>query len=397
MTNDQSKLFELLLEVKKICDQNKIDYYLCEYLLTDAVLKGEITGTYHDFSIMMRADDVYKFIEAVDKIENREIDSLLNNGKFPGTYLRYVAKDTLYFPIYRYDKYKKFGFGINIKILKNVPKNKLKSKVNTFLESGIEINNNNVKPSKRRLPYLVFIKMLGIIGKENRGKLIFNSLNKVTNSQGKQKYLYYKPTLGKRKKYDIQIFNKTKKIKLNGIDFKIPDDQRYVDINIDKTKPTPFSTFGATYIIDQNISYEDYFKECKKQKFPKSFYRKRKKLLKKEEKIKPYRKYVNKCWDLLFRTRDRFELLELYEPQKSHILKLYSDNNFEELENILKDYIDMLYLYASKGLTIIFDPVIFEITMEILSQKGHMEIVRKCIKNAPKEHLIPLKVDLEIK
>ena len=47
------------------------------------------------------------FTKAVKEKENREIECLANNPKFPGTYMRYVAKDTLYFPIYRYKIYNK--------------------------------------------------------------------------------------------------------------------------------------------------------------------------------------------------------------------------------------------------------------------------------------------------
>lgn len=397
MTNEQKKLFELLLEVKEICDKNKIDYYLCEYLLTDAIQEGKITGTYHDFSVMIKADDLDKFITEVNKKENRELEGLFNNGKFPGTYFRYVAKDTLYFPIYRKGVYNKIGFAINIKVLKNAPKNRLKSKINTVLEAGIELNNNAHKLNFKRFICLSIVKVLGIIGSKNRGKLIFNALNNVKKADGRKSYMYYKPTMGERKKYPRAIFDKTKTIKLEGVDFKIPADQRYVSININISKKTPMSTFGSTYIIDETIPYEEFLKECKKKKFPKSFYKNRKKLLKKDEKITPYKKYVNKCWDLLYRTEDRFKLAEVYLPQKSNIINLYNNKRFDELEEILAEYIDVLNKYAAKGLCVVFDPIIFQITIDVIITKGNVALARKFIKYAPKEHLLPLNIDLGIK
>lgn len=397
MSDVQKKLFKLLLEIKKICEDNKIDYYLCENLLLDALKNEEITGTYHDFSIMIKADDVNEFINAVSKCENREIEGLINNKKFPGTYLRYVASDTLYFPIYRYGIYKKSGFGINIKILKNVPKNRIKSKLYTAMEAGIEILNNTIKMTPKRIICLCFVKTIGIMGGKNRAKFIFNSLNSVTAKNGRQKYMYYKPTLGKRVKYSRDIFVQNKTVKLNGKKFNIPADERFITINIgsvNKKVPTP--TFGATYIIDENIPYAKFLEECKKRKFPKSFYRKIKRLLKKDLKVKPYRSYVHKCWDLLYRTRDRFELWEKYMPQKSQIIDLYSRSQYEELGKILEEYLVSLELYASKGLGIVFDPVVFEITMELLIYRNQKDLARKYIKFAPKEHLIPLKDDLEM-
>lgn len=395
MSDVQKRLFKLLLEVKKICEDNKIDYYLCENLLLDAIQNQEITGTYHDFSIMLKADDVNKFIKACAKNENREVEGLINNKKFPGTYLRYVATDTLYFPIYRYGVYKKSGFAINIKILKNVPKNKIKSKMFTVMEAGIEILNNTIKLTPKRILCLAVVKFMGIMGGKNRAKFIFNSLNSVDSKHGQKKYMYYKPTLGRRVKYNREIFEKNKTIKLNGKKFNIPADERFITINlgnVNKKVPTP--TFGNTYIIDENIPYAEFLKECKDRKFSKSFYKKRKRLLKKDLKVKPYRNYVHKCWDLLYRTRDRFELWEKYMPLKAEIMDLYNRSKYDELENILKDYLVMLDLYASKGLGIVFDPIIFEITMELLINKNQKDLARKYIKYAPKEHLIPLKDDL---
>lgn len=398
MTDVQKKLFELLLEIKEMCEKENIDYYLCEYLLLDALQNQKITGTYHDFSIMIKAEDVKKFFKAVSKKENREIECLANNPKFPGTYMRYVATDTLYFPIYRYKVYNKSGFAINVKILKNVPKNKIKSKIFTAMEAGMEINNNTVKMTFRRFVCLFFIKLLGIMGSKNRARFVFNCLNSTTRKNGRKKYMYYKPTLGKRVKYKRSIFKESKTIKLNDIEFTIPKSKDFIDINIgNPKKPVPMPSFGSTYIIDENIPYKEFLKECKNQKFPNAFYRKRKILLKKDLEVKPYKKYVSKCWDLLYRTRDRFELYEKYMPQKQEIINLYNDNNLEELKVVLDDYLKALELYAGKGLGIVFDPVIFDITIDLLIKMDKKKSAQTYIKYAPKEHLIPLKDDLGLK
>ena len=83
-------------------------------------------------------------------------------------------------------------------------------------------------------------------------------------------------------------------------------------------------------------------------------------------------------------------------PKKQEIISLYNDNNFEELSILLEDYLKCLELYASKGLGIVFDPVIFEITMELLIKKGKKKSAQTYIKYVPKEYLLPLKDDLGI-
>jgi len=81
-------------------------------------------------------------------------------------------------------------------------------------------------------------------------------------------------------------------------------------------------------------------------------------------------------------------------PKKLEIINLYNNNNYEEFQIVLDDYLKLLEQYASKGLGIVFDPIIFEITIELLVKTNKKDIARKYIKYAPKEHLIPLKDDL---
>ena len=56
-----------------------------------------------------------------------------------------------------------------------------------------------------------------------------------------------------------------------------------------------------------------------------------------------------------------------------------------------------LELYAGKGLGIVFDPVIFDITIDLLIKMDKKKSAQTYIKYAPKEHLIPLKDDLGLK
>ena len=130
MNETQEKMYELLKELIKICEKEKIDYSINNKLLFDVINNNEITGTYHDFSIVIKSDDIEKLVSAVKDIKNRSIESLKNNKNFPGLHLRYVAEDTLYFHVNKYKVYKKMGFAIDIHPLRYLPKNKKQQKLN---------------------------------------------------------------------------------------------------------------------------------------------------------------------------------------------------------------------------------------------------------------------------
>lgn len=391
MNETQEKMYELLKELIKICEKEKIDYSINNKLLFDAINNNEITGTYHDFSIVIKSDDIEKLVNAVKDIKNRSIESLRTNKRFPGLHLRYVAEDTLYFHVNKYKVYNKMGFAIDIHPLRYLPKNKKQQKINEILETGIEVlNGRTLKGGKKAKAYALFVFLLGIIGPKRRSKLIYNRIYKIDNLD--KKHLYYKPLLAKLEKYDSNIFSKLSDIKLNKDNFKYIKDDNYLNTRLkDYTVNSLNNNYGADYIIDKSISYKAYFKECKKQgvSFDKYIF-KRLILGIKNIKIKKYRKYVNHCWDLMYRTRDRFELYEYYKPLKEEIIKLNKKKDYEKLEEILKKYTDLLHYYYTKNMCLVFDPEIFDITKELLINQGKNNYVTDLIKMCPKEHLKPL-------
>ncbi len=391
MNETQEKMYELLKELIKICEKEKIDYSINNKLLFDAINNNEITGTYHDFSIVIKSDDIEKLVSAVKDIKNRSIESLRTNKRFPGLHLRFVAEDTLYFKTEKYNVYKKMGFAIDIHVLRYHPKDKKQLKINNILETGIEVlNGRTLKGGMKAKVYALIVFMLGIIGKKRRAKFIYNRIYKVDNPN--KKYLYYKPLLLKPEKYDSNIFDKTSDIKLNKDKFKYINDDYYINTRLkDYTIHSLNNNYGPNYIIDKDIPYKLYFKECKKQGVDFKKYIIKKIILGlKNRKIRKYRKYVNHCWDVMYRTRDRFELYEYYKPLKNEIIDLYQKKDYEKLEEILKKYTDLLYYYYTKKLCLVFDPVIFDITKELLIKQEKKEYVEELIKMCPKEHLIPL-------
>lgn len=395
MTNEQKVLFDLLVEVKNICEENNIDMYLSEALMLDACKNSDITGTYHDFTVFIHSKDINKLIAAASKKENRFVESLLNNPKFPGVYLKYVKEDSLYYNIDEHSSFEHNGFAINIKILRNAPKNAKIAKVYDVIETGLGPLNKKTF-SIKKIVGSVFNVLFLVMGPRGRGKFVFNLINDTKGKDAKSKGLHgriYK----KKAKFNKKAFAELKEISLCGETFRIPADEEYfykVIDNVDEKNFMP--TMAAEYIIDKDICYKEFFAECKKQNFPKSFYRKKFKLLVMNGVISFYRRDIRKCWNLLYRTRDRFELWEKYMPLKAEIIDLYKNEKWTELEAMLSEFIEIIAVYARKRMGIAFDPEIFDITIELLKHRGRNELAEKAKKYMPKEYLIPLSEDLGI-
>ena len=386
MNNEiQEKFFQLLLEVKDICEKNKIDYYLTDNLLFDDLKNEKITKNYHEYSIRIKAVDADKFIKLASKKNNRVVEGLFNNGNFPGNFLRYVATDTLYFYVNDYKKYKNHGFSIKIELLNYLPNNKLKSKYISFLQIGLLGVNAKNKLSYKKKICAIWFHFLGLFGNSRRGKYIFKLINNTKFNESNKKNLYYRISTKKINKYAINYFEMSKNVNLNGISFKVPSN--YI---LNGSEIIPDKTYNFSYIIDQTLPYKEFFEIANKNHFVDKYSKKREKLIKANKKINPYRIYVRKCWDILYRTRDRFELWEYYKPLKPQIISLYQEKKYEDLEQILDKYLEKLNFYYNKNLGIIFDSVIFDITIDLLIYQGKLNYARKLIDLVPKEHKISL-------
>lgn len=385
MDKNQSKLFELLLELKQICKKNKIDMYLNEKLLYSALNGGEITGNFTEFSVTIKAKDIKKLVSAVNKIENRSIESLQTNKNFPGFHLRYVDEESLFFPLLKYGQYEKMGFAIDINILSPTKT----SKFDNVLELGIEnLNSLSVSGGLKAKVYACLVFILCLFGKKRLTKKMFNKVNKST--EGK-KY-YYKKLLSKVEKYDASIFENLKTVTLNGEKFEVPDSAEYIGNRIAGVDSSKLKVnYATSQILDPNMPYKEYFEACKKRKVKvKVVGLSNMIFLLRKVRYQFARRKINKAWDVMFRSKDRFELYDYYKPLKNDILKLYGEKNYDELRKILEPYLLKVEYWYSKKLGLSFDPVIFDILVELLIMDGREKYAKELINMIPKQHKVPM-------
>ena len=116
MNREQQKVLELLKEIDTICRKNKITYYLSPYLTLCAVTERPFPMNPASNDIYMKTGDMARFKNIFDEEPElrRTLESMENNSRFPGFFLRYTDKDTLFYKLDEYGKYKHPGLGINI-------------------------------------------------------------------------------------------------------------------------------------------------------------------------------------------------------------------------------------------------------------------------------------------
>lgn len=99
MNKEQQVLLSLLEEVDRLCTKNKIKYYLAPRLAVHAVYGDEMPKSPLAGGILMKLSDMERFRLAYlkEEREDRALESMYENKRFPGFFLRYEDKNSLCF------------------------------------------------------------------------------------------------------------------------------------------------------------------------------------------------------------------------------------------------------------------------------------------------------------
>jgi hypothetical protein len=149
----------------------------------------------------------------------------------------------------------------------------------------------------------------------------------------------------------------------------------------------------ASLMISSHIPYQKYMEKAKAMGVDfDAIFRNKKECSKLEKKVGEYNKKITKYYAVVDRTEKRFAMYEKYMPMKKLLTKLYKEERFEELNELLKPYRSALWTCYKKGLGLCFDKDIFEMTMHILSMEGSDAYVKKLRDMVPESHWEPMTV-----
>ena len=116
MNREQQVILTLLREIDEICGQNGIECYLTPRLALHAVRGGHMPDNPFAGGVLMKVSDIEKFRLAVQKrsCSGRALESMYDNKRFPGFFLRYEDTNTLCFRMNEGRNYQYPGLGVDI-------------------------------------------------------------------------------------------------------------------------------------------------------------------------------------------------------------------------------------------------------------------------------------------
>lgn len=402
MNEIQKHLVLMLQEIDEICTKNSIPYILAGRTAKDACQSHKFLGEYMYASVMMRGQDFDKFCRLVAKMEGRAIESIRENPDFPGGMaMRYVDETTTFIYGDSAHKYRHKGIFVTIQKCRNIPGNKYKAKLANGIEKAIAYADSTDISGLDRAERMV-VKALRLAIKALGKARVINGLldiqDRLTRS-GSSTMAYVRP-LKKNIDLPASMFTSVKRVELEGATFFVPSDtDKYLEKVYakkwkDDKKPEGVSA-RHLLVTSTQVSYKEVDTD-------ESLYANRAAINEMIEhrknlaaRIKSLSAQIEKYWDILFLTQERYRAYRLYKPVWGILNERLENREYGWLAIVLKDYLAVLKKYLAKGWPLTVCPELDRLAVEMLCHAGEYTTAQKFkkLKNEVALKAITMKLD----
>ena len=386
MNREQQKVLELLKEIDTICRKNKITYFLSPYLTLCAVTERPFPMNPASGDIYMKTADMERFKNIFEEEPGlrRALESMENNSHFPGFYLRYTDKDTLYYKLNDYGKYQHPGIAVNILPLQCEYGPKGKYLWNRMREDGWKkINGKKGKwKTKRDFACICLVRVLSLCGKGWLGKSIFRDLLHQPWNDPKTCVLRY---FDQNLYFATEVFEETREIQLGGEWFLIPEQaERYLisayGKDYSKKDPEKYNPSPSSMVIcSALIPCEEFLQQSKELK---KFAAEKKRVEKRRKFGLNYRQYFAQCWDYAKFCGKKYTCALAYRKKISYIRTLFKNEDYVGLEKTFAEYTKMMNRCLKYDEAFDTDQEVFDLYLNYLEKTGrisYMEKVKKYV------------------
>lgn len=401
---------ELLKELREVCKQENIPFYLGGELAYRTSNNIEFDEDFCFPTVHVFAKDAKRLIEAIEKrdLKNRSVESLHNNKDFPGLYIRYSNTNTTYIDFEHHKK----GFinnciGINIQLVSYGNKGGAKYKIYSILRKmfllSCKIDDGKVKKVKKMssngikkviigLATKTFFKIFGT--KSGMRKLFYawNNMGKAESDFVAINFANYKDV-----KFKAAAFSGAMFFFLDGEIYRRPSDYRYTELLFRKrglltpekkavqqeeaeaeteveVKPDlPVFKKRDSVVWMENVPYTEYDKMLEKHSYSlKKFKETNVKYGKwKRDNFDKYLILRRKYYNYMFATGDRFRLWKEFNPEKIALVKvLFEMGYYDECYELLEEYITLLKEYRRHKITLYFNRDMFLIALKLMIRES---------------------------
>lgn len=367
----KKKQLDILELIKEKCEQNGIEMVLCGETALEGFRSGSLPD---DLTVAIRASDAERFVSVIESggDENITTESMLNNGAYPSFEIRVLDLSTTDFNANNCRQYLNNCIHVTVKLIESLSMRKI-----PFAVGRMRFRNYKKKivmPAEKNDPA--------------KSAKVFRTLARFGGGRSESVRIGNR-TFGK---YDL---SEVKTVDIDGNAYRVPG-------NIKSVLRSEFGKGWRSYVCEKYIENERQFRSTALRW---EDYRKviadvdmdeydalLKDYRKKDAEFKELQKTAESYYDILERTYDRFKMWEKYEPQKAELERLHSEGNTAELKKRLKGYMNMMDMYARKGLGLCFDPDIFEWTMEIVRADEGDEREQELRGLVPESHMQPIRI-----
>ncbi len=259
----ENAFFELLKEVKAICDENGIKYFLGGKILYFSLFpEAKLPQDFTNMEILLDGKNAKKFINACKSLpKNRILETALRNNKFRNLDMYYINTETTCINFQNLDRREFLGINIPIRIMQPLRKT-----------NNLNVLNKLEKLWRTNFSYHfkyegateVYEKANRIFGRLMRSgsRLTSFLFRRLLNTSIKGNESSFKIcTRKKRKKYSAKIFYETCKVNIFGEDFRtVKDITKYLTATYGENW-TENIFIKEKFYIDENKSDKTYEKE----------------------------------------------------------------------------------------------------------------------------------------
>ena len=394
LTDKQYVQMELLSEIDQICNDNNLQYFLGTEIAYEAIKYNGLANYYDTITVYMPAADIYRFIDAVKKLnrKDRYVESLLNNPDFPYVSVNYGSSDTLDLNMNRFGYFSHFGIYIDIQILRPEQDDSKAASSASDAENGWERTHmlkDESEITSQREQMESSRRMQRLLGKNFAAKITFKRCVKKSRSSS---YYIKKRWSAKETVYPKSFFDDYKMIDFEGRKFRIPSDTSLYlaknkgSISDDSRPQNERDPFGK--LVDAEIPYKEFFAEARAEGIDfDDLWEMRKKVYRVTRPEKLATTERKKAWDYIFLCCDRYAMWDKYENRKQFLADLYDRKEFDALGEELDEYINLaISSFREKKLGLCFDKDIFDYMAAVLVQRGDGKLAEKIRKSVPENH-----------
>lgn len=391
MDYNQSKLLNLLQEIHDICEELNTAYILGGVTAEEADVYGCLAPERYTATVYMTLADFITFKDYISNKRNddRIIEGLHNNVRFPGFFFKYVDKNTTYYDYNYGNTYVNNGISVRIEILRRFyPAKKIKKLISR--ERGFAFNSYRFKRKisaksnalKLRTGFKLFFAR-----KSMASKLYKDCMDRYLETKSfTLAYGIYNRKRTKLVKYPSYLLTGRRLVELSGKKLYVPMDlEKHTNIVLSREpRNTPQEPVNnSTVVISDITPYGEYIKDLDS-RYKTALLRKK---IKRADKLHGAVTYhIRKDWKIMQAVNARLDMIKLYMPQKDEIISLYKKGDFEALALVFEEY-DMAVREHLKNakLTLFFDKDIMDIYTALLSRNSQGKLVKKINKSIPKE------------